>query len=1353
MKLGRKAIVLALSVFMLISTIPAAVFADDTEVGYPAQTLEATASDGAVITVDAPEGAFPEGSYAEAAPVSEEEVLPLVDGAAEAAAYDITVYDEDGNEVQPKKEVKVSIANTGLDEADAVYHIDDSMTKASLVTDNVDKAGDAFYVSHFSIYSVYLSGNGNGQLEYQVHDMTLHVGDTVTLTSDKVYSSTGDPGNSWRIWASEGSTQPSEGLSTQIGSFKNNGIVGQTDRFYSYIEITALKAGVYNVENTSDKVNGAVTSIRITVKDQFTVSYNMNGHGAQVASQTVDSGDKATKPADPTAEGFVFKGWVTASGTLFDFNTPITENTQLNARWAESHKVTFKDSDGTVLSEADYEAGTYASAIVVPQVPPRSEDDDHAYAFNGWDKPITAVTADAVYTATYTIKTKYTVTFYNYDGSKSLVSGKYIEGTELSSIAPSDPRREETGQYSYTFAGWAKAKDQTSGTLTANLPAVSANVTYYAAYTATEREYKVRFLNDDGTVLKVQMLKFHETPSFEGTPTKKPDEQYSYRFNAWYDGYSRYTGFYPITGSADYTALYYKEPRKYTVKFVDEDGKVLLADKEYEYGTKPDKIETPKEPTKAAAANEDCSYVFDGWEPEVADVKKDATYKAKYKKLAFYCLNVTMIQAGEEATPASVVKEASGKTGVQIYSTAWEDTREKLEEEKAYWARQSSNHPTPFRGEFKEGETYYSVAIVEFPKDEEPDISRVSLHETENIKLAGDPVVNKNDTENQVIVPFSVYIPISKITVTVDFGSGHEAYAKAVASAGNDKNIKMKASGRKVSFEARGGEDLWSDDLAPLHDALHKLNRRIDNNEKLHDYEVNLKEMSSYSGEDAFEADYDALNDMHPRDDVTVYAQWQKRAEVSLKITKPACGTKVTYEEVGSQQTSRPEITVTSGNASIAKVDDPDYKFDPNYWVRSGGDYLEPYEGTIKGGRNYRASTMLEPDFGYYVDPAKVTVENGEFAGTGRMSEIYIDVEVEHAFGDWLETTPAADGVAGEKTRTCPGCGEKDTMVIPPVGHAHDKPLTKVEKKDAKCTESGHKEYYKCNGCGALFEDAAGTVQISESSIRIPAKGHRSGEPEKGEVTQPTCCLPGGYNLITKCSTCKAVLKVERILIDIDPDAHDWGEWVVTKQVTETEDGEMVRTCKIDPSHTETKVIHHGDIEDAEIVLSGTTFKYNGKVQKPAIKSIRGMTLTEGTDYTAEWSNASSKNVGKYTVTITGTGEFKGVTKATYKIVPKGTSLKKPKKAKKALTVKWKKQPAKMAKSRITGYQIQLATNKKFTKNKKTVTVKGYKKTAKKVKKLKGGKKYYVRIRTYKTVNGTKIYSKWSKAKSARTKR
>ena len=102
-----------------------------------------------------------------------------------------------------------------------------------------------------------------------------------------------------------------------------------------------------------------------------------------------------------------------------------------------------------------------------------------------------------------------------------------------------------------------------------------------------------------------------------------------------------------------------------------------------------------------------------------------------------------------------------------------------------------------------------------------------------------------------------------------------------------------------------------------------------------------------------------------------------------------------------------------------------------------------------------------------------------------------------------------------------------------------------------------------------------------------------------------------------------------------------------------------------------------------------------------------------------------------------------------FQIIPKGTSIKGKLKSKsKAFTIKWKKSAS------VTGYKIQYSTGKKFTKKTtKTKTVKKVSKTTLTVKKLKSNKRYYVRICTYRTVNGKTYYSDWSKVKSVRTKR
>lgn len=82
---------------------------------------------------------------------------------------------------------------------------------------------------------------------------------------------------------------------------------------------------------------------------------------------------------------------------------------------------------------------------------------------------------------------------------------------------------------------------------------------------------------------------------------------------------------------------------------------------------------------------------------------------------------------------------------------------------------------------------------------------------------------------------------------------------------------------------------------------------------------------------------------------------------------------------------------------------------------------------------------------------------------------------------------------------------------------------------------------------------------------------------------------------------------------------------------------------------------------------------------------------------------------------------------------------------KNTVTVKWKK------KSKIMGYQIQYSTDSKFKKNKKSIKIKKAKTTSKKISNLKESKKYYFRIRTYKSSNKKTRYSKWSKVKSIKT--
>ena len=161
--------------------------------------------------------------------------------------------------------------------------------------------------------------------------------------------------------------------------------------------------------------------------------------------------------------------------------------------------------------------------------------------------------------------------------------------------------------------------------------------------------------------------------------------------------------------------------------------------------------------------------------------------------------------------------------------------------------------------------------------------------------------------------------------------------------------------------------------------------------------------------------------------------------------------------------------------------------------------------------------------------------------------------------------------------------------------------------------------------------------------------------------------------------------------------------------------------------------------------ISDKTYTGKALTQKSIKVKLGSATLKSGTDYKISYKN--NKSIGTASVTITGTGKYSGTITKTFKINPKTASLKTVKSAKKAqLFVAWSKD------SKVSGYQILLATNSKFTKGKKTVTIKGYKTTSKTIKSLKSKKTYYVKIRSYKTVSGKKVYGAFSKVKKVKIK-
>ena len=174
----------------------------------------------------------------------------------------------------------------------------------------------------------------------------------------------------------------------------------------------------------------------------------------------------------------------------------------------------------------------------------------------------------------------------------------------------------------------------------------------------------------------------------------------------------------------------------------------------------------------------------------------------------------------------------------------------------------------------------------------------------------------------------------------------------------------------------------------------------------------------------------------------------------------------------------------------------------------------------------------------------------------------------------------------------------------------------------------------------------------------------------------------------------------------------------------------------------------------AKIKMTYKTCVYDGKVHKQTIKVYDGTKLLKNnTDYTIAYSASNPKAVNNYSAKITFKGNYSGSKTVTYSIIPQKTSfLKTATATRNSINIKWKQQ-----KKQTSGYEIEYSTQAAFKSGNKSVFVTSNTTTAKTISSLRRNKKYYFRIRTYKTIkkNGrsTRVYSDWSGVKQVQTRK
>ena len=365
-----------------------------------------------------------------------------------------------------------------------------------------------------------------------------------------------------------------------------------------------------------------------------------------------------------------------------------------------------------------------------------------------------------------------------------------------------------------------------------------------------------------------------------------------------------------------------------------------------------------------------------------------------------------------------------------------------------------------------------------------------------------------------------------------------------------------------------------------------------------------------------------------------------------------------------------------------------------------------------------------------------------------------------HKFGNWTTTKSATCTESGTQIRKCETCGATESKSLSAKGH------TEVVDKaiPATCTTDGKTEGSHCSVCGAVIK----------AQTTITATGHKS----SGWIVDKTASIGVKGSKHKECTVCKKVLEtaeipalsrisISKASVTLSTSIYAYDGKAKTPSVNVKVNG---KTLKKDTDYT-VSYSNNTKVGTAKVTITGKgnytgsvskTYSIKNNFKKATVSSIstkaftgknitqsitvkyNGKTLKKGTDYTVSYSN--NKNIGTATVKITGKCSYTGTITKTFKINPAKQEIQKLTAKSKAFFVDWAQ------KGSATGYEIQYATNSKFTSAKK-VTITNNKTDKTTVSKLSGKKKYYVRVRSYTTVKGTKYYGAWSASKSVTTKK
>ena len=239
----------------------------------------------------------------------------------------------------------------------------------------------------------------------------------------------------------------------------------------------------------------------------YTVTFDTDG-GNKVANQSVAQGSKATKPSNPTKEGYKFVEWQ-LNGQTYDFSKAVTSDIILKAKWEKVNTVTFNSIGGSKVASQSVEINKTATK---PSNPTRS-----GYKFIEWQLNGQAYDFSKIVTGDITLVAKWekvnTVTFDSNGGSK--VASQSVE-TNKTATKPSNPTRE-----GYTFLGWYLNNQEYNFETV-----VTKDITLVAKWEI--KKFTVTFNTNGGTQIASQTVEYGKKATKPANPVKD-----GYIFTGW----------------------------------------------------------------------------------------------------------------------------------------------------------------------------------------------------------------------------------------------------------------------------------------------------------------------------------------------------------------------------------------------------------------------------------------------------------------------------------------------------------------------------------------------------------------------------------------------------------------------------------------------------------------------------------------------------------------------------------------------------------------------------------------------------------------------------------------------------